>query len=298
MNVLTDKPSRAATRRSRGRAQRPELNRKARRPKLGRSDVLVLCYHGVSEDWTSPLSVTPEALARQMEILAGKGYQGVTFTEAALVLHRGPVVAVTFDDAYTSVGELAAPILERFGFQGTVYAPTGYIGTGQPMSWDGIEEWAGGPHEQELMPMSWAQLRSLAERGWEVGSHTVTHPHLPEVSDAQLREELVSSREQCARMIETECTSIAFPYGDCDERVIEASREAGYSAVATIPFRLEQTSRFVWPRTGVFRLDSERVFRLKISPNLRRLRASKGANALAPIVRFVRYGPESKQEQP
>lgn len=296
MNVSTDTPSRAATRRSRG--QRPKLHQRARRRKLGRSDVLVLCYHGVSDDWTSPLSVTPEALASQMEILAEKGYQGVTFTEAALRLHTSPVVAVTFDDAYTSVGELAAPILERFGFRGTVFAPTSYIGTGQPMSWDGIEEWAGSPHEQELMPMSWESLRSLAERGWEVGSHTVTHPHLTQVEDQVLRQELVSSREECARMIGSECTSIAFPYGDCDERVIDASRKAGYSAVATIPWRLEQSGRFVWPRTGIFRPDTQRVFRLKVSPLLRRVRASRASNAFAPLVRFARDGRAQEDSRP
>lgn len=65
------------------------------------------------------------------------------------------------------------------------------------MSWPGIDEWIGGPYEQELMPMSWESLRATAEAGWEIGPHTVSHPHLTTRDDAELREELVQSREKC-----------------------------------------------------------------------------------------------------
>ena len=49
---------------------------------VGVSDTLVLCYHAVSDGWPSGLSVTPAALERQLAILLGRGYRGVTFTEA------------------------------------------------------------------------------------------------------------------------------------------------------------------------------------------------------------------------
>ena len=253
-----------------------------------RADVLVLCYHAISEDWPTPLAVTPGAFENQLTLLASRGYRGVTFTEAALEDHTHKVVAVTFDDGYRSVSELAAPILRRFGFSATVFVPTHYMGTERPMSWPGIDEWIGGPHEQELMPMSWERLRSLAADGWEIGAHTVTHPMLTKLGEADLNEELIESRMECGRQIGTTCRSIAFPYGDCDDRVIEASRKAGYSAVATIPWRLEQRGRFVLPRTGIFRDDGRRVFRTKISPPIRRLRGSSLSPALRPLVYRLR----------
>jgi peptidoglycan/xylan/chitin deacetylase (PgdA/CDA1 family) len=267
------------------------------RPKNGNADVLILGYHGVSETWTSPLSVTPKALESQMKYLLSKGYRGVTFTQAALEDHPGKVVSVTFDDAYDSVDKLARPILDRLGIPGTIYAPTRYMGQDEPMSWPGIEEYFGGPDEKELLPMSWERLRSAVEAGWEIGSHTVSHPHLTALDDEPLRRELVDSRKQCAEMTGTDCTSIAFPYGDHDQRVIEASREAGYSAVATIPWRLDQTDRFVWPRTGVFYNDSERAFRLKVSPMVRRIRASRLTSGLAPLVYLIRQGPARLRRQ-
>ena len=51
------------------------------------------------------------------------------------------------------------------------------------MAWPGIDQWLGGPHEAELMPMSWDELRRLAEAGWEIGSHSRTHPMLTQLDD-------------------------------------------------------------------------------------------------------------------
>lgn len=261
------------------------------RSKNGNADVLILGYHAVSETWTSPLSVTPQALESQMKYLLSRGYRAATFTEAALGSQPGKVLSVTFDDAYESVDRLARPVLDHLGIPATIYAPTRYMGQEGPMSWPGIEEYIGGPDESELLPMSWERLRSAAEAGWEIGSHTVSHPHLTTLEDDALRQELTDSREQCGQMTGTDCTSIAFPYGDHDDRVVQASREAGYSAVATIPWRLQQTDAFVWPRTGIFYNDSERAFRIKVSPTVRRIRASRLASGLAPLVYLIRQGP-------
>ena len=71
------------------------------------SDVLVLCYHAVSERWPAPLSVTPEQLDRQLSLLHRRGFHGVTLSEALAGLPADRVLAVTFDDAYRSVRDLA-----------------------------------------------------------------------------------------------------------------------------------------------------------------------------------------------
>ena len=57
-------------------------------------------------------------------------------------------MAITFDDGYRSVLELALPILEELGVPATLFVPTDYIGSERPMSWPGIERWTGGQHEQ------------------------------------------------------------------------------------------------------------------------------------------------------
>ena len=146
-------------------------------------DVLVLCYHAVSERFPAALSVTPEAFERQLALLAKAGYRGATF-EQAVQARSGRTVAITFDDAYLSVLTLGKPLLDAVGFPATVYAPTAYLDTPErPLSWAGIEQWHGGEHERELLPMSWDQLGGLADAGWEIGSHTRSHPHLTQIGD-------------------------------------------------------------------------------------------------------------------
>lgn len=240
------------------------------------SDVLILCYHAVSRSWPAALAVTPEALERQLGRLVARGYRGATFADALAAPTGRRVLAVTFDDAYRSVLELAFPVLERFGLPGTVFVPTGFADTTTPMSWPGIEHWLGGPHEHELIPMSWEQLRRLHAAGWEIGSHSVSHPHLTRLGDAQLEAELRGSRLACAAGTGERCASIAYPYGDVDGRVAAAARDAGYAFGAALPTSFHRPRPLEWPRVGIYHADSERRFAVKVSPAVRLLRASLG----------------------
>ena len=98
------------------------------------SEVLILCYHAVSSRWPAALAIAPEHLESHVALLAKRGYRGVTFGEAVAGPDAPKAVAITFDDAFRSVIELALPILSRAGFPATVFAPTAFIGTEEPMS--------------------------------------------------------------------------------------------------------------------------------------------------------------------
>lgn len=239
------------------------------------SDVLVLCYHAVSEEWPAGLSVTPERLERQLAGLLARGYKGATFRDAVLGPTSSRTLAVTFDDAYRSVGKLAGPILRALRIPGTVFVPTAYAGSERPMAWPGIDHWVGGPHEDELVPMSWEELGRLSDDGWEIGSHTRTHPRLPQIDQAALREELAGSRAECEAQLSAPCTSLAYPYGDHDATVVEAAGAAGYTAAGALGGRVRSVSAMQWPRAGIYHADGDLRFRLKASRSVRRLRASR-----------------------
>jgi peptidoglycan/xylan/chitin deacetylase (PgdA/CDA1 family) len=244
------------------------------------SDVLVLCYHAISERWPASLSVRPDDFAHQLELLARRGYRAATFTDAVTTKRAGRTVVVTFDDAYRSVLSTALPLLARWGFPATVFAPTSFVGTGRPMKWPGVDHWVGTDHEDELLGLSWDELKYLAEQGWEVGSHTCSHPKLPELDDARLAFELRESKRVCERELGLTCTSLAYPFGAVDDRVVAAATEAGYVAAADLPkqFRLNDPLR--WPRVGVFHRDDNRRFLLKTAVGVRRLRGSGAWSAL------------------
>ena len=162
-------------------------------------DVVALCYHATSPAWPNELSVEPDALARQVRMLLDRGYAPVRFADL-LAGARGRRVAVTFDDAYRSTYELAWPALRELGVPATVYAPVDFVGANGPMSWPGIDDAAAGPHAAELRCMTWEQLGELHEAGWEIGSHTCSHPRLTECDGARLERELVASREAIAAL--------------------------------------------------------------------------------------------------
>ena len=199
---------------------------------------------------------------------------GATFTDAVLAPPAAKTLAVTFDDAFRSVGEQAAPILADLGLPGTVFVPTDW--PGRTMHWPGIDQWLGTPHEHELAAMGWDELRGLARDGWEVAAHTCSHPHLTQVGDdAALRHELADSRAACERELAAPCRSVAYPFGDVDERVRAATGEAGFEVAAALSARsFAHPSRLEVPRVGVWHGDSDLRFRLKVAPVTLRLLAS------------------------
>src|SRR5205085_9051635 len=102
-----------------GAVRRPV--RAAARGGVPLSDVLVLCYHAVSPTWGASLSVTPDEFESQLRTLLRRGWRGATFRDAVLRPPWPRTLAVTFDDAFLSVLELAHPILARLGLPATVF---------------------------------------------------------------------------------------------------------------------------------------------------------------------------------
>jgi len=240
------------------------------------NDVIVLAYHAVSGSWPADLAVSPEHLHDQLELLVRRGYRGTTFHDAVTVPSRGKTLAVTFDDAYNSVLEFANPILSSLGLPGTIFVVTDFADDERPLCWPGIDHWLAGPHDSELRGLSWSQLARLGDAGWEIGSHTRSHPRLTQLDDDALRGELRESRAACERALRQPCRSLAYPYGDVNRRVARAAGDAGYAVAGTLPARLDGATRLTWPRLGIYRRDSLRRFRLKVSPSLRRLREIAG----------------------
>ena len=239
------------------------------------SDVLVLCYHAVSPTWTADLSVTPERLDAQLRLLVRRGWRGSTFREAVLEPPWPRTLAVTFDDAFLSVFDHAYPILAELGLPATVFVPTRFPSQHESLRWDGIDHWSEGPDAPELRCMDWNDLSRLTASGWEIGSHTVTHPRLTRLDDAELRLELTQSKQSCEGRLGLDCSSLAYPYGDVDARVATFAREAGYQCAATLSSRLAPLGQFEWPRVGIYHGDSHRRFRLKVNSWIRFARRSR-----------------------
>jgi len=229
---------------------------------------LVLCYHAVVAGEPQRLAVRREQFEAQLTSLLRRGYRPVTAADA--VERRGRLLHVTFDDAYRSVVD-TLPLLHELGVPATVFACTGYARDGRPFDVPELREDAAAD-PAAFATMDWQALRAAASADVEIGSHTVTHPHLPQLSDAELDRELRDSKAELEDELGRPCRHLAYPYGDEDDRVRSAARRAGYEGAFAVDPGRGRSDRFAVPRHAVYRHDTSAGFRLRTSPLLRRLR--------------------------
>ena len=189
-------------------------------------------------------------------------------------------MVVTFDDAHRSVLEGARPVLDELGLPGTVFVPTDYADTDRLMGWSGYDHWLGTEHEHELRCLSWPELRGLADAGWEVASHTCSHPRLTTLDDTTLERELVASRQTCEARLGRPVVSLAYPYSDEDDRVVEATRRAGYGLAVTVADGYAAPLPLRWPRINVAHDDTPERLRLRVARRRGALRDAAAGQTL------------------
>jgi peptidoglycan/xylan/chitin deacetylase (PgdA/CDA1 family) len=216
---------------------------------------VILYYHGIRKEQI-------RSFERQMAHLAAC-YRVVPASRIRTVVPEDglPLVALTFDDALVSVFDWVVPILLRHGFAATLCAPTGRLGG--PPAWD-MED---GCAECDDCVMTEQQVGRLDELGFEWFSHGVSHAPLTQVSEAEIRRELVESKRRLEQILGHEVTGISYPYGACDDRVARHAREAGYRLGLTIEpvFAGEAADELLVGRTCVSGGDGLPTFRLKAS---------------------------------
>jgi peptidoglycan/xylan/chitin deacetylase (PgdA/CDA1 family) len=185
----------------------------------------VLMLHGI-DDARSVLSVSAAEL---MGLIRGIQASGHSLVSLGRLLSEPDVpdrVALTFDDGFASVAEVAAPILRRAGAPATLFLTTGRVGRDN--------RWASQPRSAPgARLLTWAQVEELSRAGWEVEAHSRTHPDLRGLGEAELEDEVGEPQREIERRIGRRPEIFAYPYGRLDERVVAAVRRRYRWAVTT-----------------------------------------------------------------
>lgn len=184
-----------------------------------------------------------------------------------------PVLHVTFDDAYRNVGSVLDE-LTALRVPVTVFACSAFADDPRPFVVPELVDRVRG-FEDEVLTMGWDELRERASMGVEIGSHTVSHPHLTRLEDSELTRELASSKERLEDELGRPCRFLAYPYGEHDERVRAATRAAGYEGAFALNAKGVDT--FAVPRVDLYRSDGSVRVGLKTSAVYRPLQSFKGA---------------------
>ena len=181
--------------------------------------VPILYYHSVMQEKGNDLRMPPEQFEAQMAYLHDRGYQSVSLEQLYLASNgRGTLPAkpfvITFDDGYVDNFTNAFPILAKHGFTATVFMITNYI------DGEGF--------------MTRGQLKELVANGWEIESHTTSHPYLTKVDPITVLSELNLSKELLEKELGKPVKFFAYPYGDLNSNVVQAVKETGHlMAVST-----------------------------------------------------------------
>jgi peptidoglycan/xylan/chitin deacetylase (PgdA/CDA1 family) len=159
--------------------------------------------------------VVPEAnFLAQLDHLRAEGVQGLSVGTALSGRPAGQrAVAITFDDGCETDLLVAAPLLQERGFGATFYVVAGFVGQAGFLT---------GP-----------QVRRLAESGFEIGCHSMTHPYLTDLDEVRMGVEIVEAKDRLEQLTGRPVAHFSCPGGRWDGRVARLARESGYASVAT-----------------------------------------------------------------
>ena len=190
--------------------------------KDGYQVVPILCYHRLARTCQPPLCISANAFEKQMKYLRDHGYRTITMAELYGFLqyrHGIPArsVVITFDDGYQSFSEIALPILRQYGYKATLFVYTDFIG-----------------HSNEAL--TWNQLKEIKTKGFEIGSHSVSHTDFTEkradeddhAYAARIKRDLSLSKKILDERLDQDTTYLSFPSGGHNPRILQWAEQAGY----------------------------------------------------------------------
>ena len=188
---------------------------------------VIIMYHSVSPESTTPanyggkLNVTTRTFERQMKFLSDHDYNVISLTEfinrmkANKRIPRKTLV-ITFDDGLKNNFTNAYPILKKYNFPATMFITTDFIG-----------------RKNFIIP---EDVKIMQKNNISIGSHTISHPFLPWMTDKNIRKEVFGSKKILEKITGQKVNLFSYPSGKFNDKTEEIIRDAGYiGAVVTSP---------------------------------------------------------------
>ncbi len=185
-------------------------------------------YHRVcknNDGGHSKYVVHANVFREQLRYFAEEGYQTPRLADVlagsngTLAPNQKPLL-ITFDDGYLDTFENALPVMRDFGFTAIVFV---VADLSRRNNW-----WDAPKHIMEARLMEPKHMIEMSKEGIEFGSHGVSHRSLPLLNDDDLAKELSNSRKIIEDVLHQPVPYFAYPYGELDERVKNATINSGY----------------------------------------------------------------------
>jgi peptidoglycan/xylan/chitin deacetylase (PgdA/CDA1 family) len=151
---------------------------------------------------------------QHLEFLCQQGFQGSSVSETLTFTHNpSKKIGLTFDDGCETDLIAAAPLLKSYNFNATFFIVAGFIDT------PGY--------------LSLSQLRELADLGFEIGSHSMSHRFLPDLSQADATYEIQQSKIELEQLLGLPVHHFSCPGGRWNQLSVQIVKESGYLTMST-----------------------------------------------------------------
>ena len=194
--------------------------------------VPIMMYHHVAD--VSPKrsdTVSPERFHWHMTYLKKHHFNVLPLRTLVQIIKQGkPLprksVVITFDDGSEDNFQYAFPVLKKYGFPATIFVISDVVNTKGFLTTE--------------------QMKEMYAQGIDIGSHTRSHPYLPDVSSERRREEIFGSKARLEQETGIKVSSFAYPSGGFDEEIKKLAKEAGYDSACTTNRGYDRFNRDVY----------------------------------------------------
>lgn len=154
-----------------------------------------------------------------------KGFQSLPVTDLFGSKMPAKPVVLTFDDGSQDFADAGWPLLQKYGFGGTVYVVSNHMG--------GVNEWDVKIGDIPCPLMTIDTIKDLARQGVEIGSHTYSHPRLADLDEPDQFREIIESKATLEEQLGIPMESFCYPYGSHNDTSVKLAERAGFKFAVT-----------------------------------------------------------------
>lgn len=187
-------------------------------------EIPIFMYHHIRkyfspyDDIGNSLSVDPNNFAEQLDYIKTLGYTTITFKDIDAAETKGATlpekpIILTFDDGYENFYTAAFPLLRDRGMTAVIYVIANKLDTDTYLTT--------------------AELKGINQMGFEVGSHTLTHPDLTTLVQINLTKEIFLSKLKLESITKEPVISFCYPFGKYSYLAEETVKNSGYKYATT-----------------------------------------------------------------
>ncbi len=161
-------------------------------------------------------------------MISGRAVQNVAYSQSfpsvpnidnINTANNNKEVILNFDDGYESQYTNAKPILDKYGYKATFYIICNYVGDGEG-------------HDNSNVRMSWEDITELHKEGYDIGSHSMDHKDLSQMSEKMINFEVGQSKQCLLDHGINNPTSFAYPFNTGSEDAVIVNTVAKYYDIA------------------------------------------------------------------